>query len=285
MIRHPASVPRVCDLDDAEQCLRRALMTGPPTGTGNHTVHLLGLGRILELKRQWNEAESCYRRALDLALRSPNTVSDNIWQIALRLIQILEDSDRKMEADALRRRIEVRLLSRKEDPSNLARLRATALDMFLAGQYTEAESIYRHLLTKRHDQASNHCHLARLLLITNRTAEARREVERAWAVCMDSPAHVLVRIEFLRILLDMLDGGNWRPILKSFVRALAQPGAHLDWNMQAVLDHLRSRLGTDEFVLTTLMLDAICQRSKLPELKAHPLWKRIVDGDGTPGAQ
>jgi tetratricopeptide (TPR) repeat protein len=279
LVQRPDTIGQFRDLDGAEQCLRQAIEAKPAKACATLAACWSGLGRIIELKGQKDTAEACYCQALELLESSPDAKPDTASQIALRLIQLLENSNRHEEAGRFRNRLNAESLGVKEDNASLSQLRATALDMFLAGQYTEAEAVYRRLVEKRFELGSIHCHLARVFLMTNREAEARQEVDRAWAVRHTSPAYLLVRIQFLRTLLEMLAGRDCKASLVEIQRALSEPGAHLDWTMQPVLGHLRPRIGPEQFELLTVMIAAAYQKSKLSELQVAPLWQEIC-GEG-----
>lgn len=279
LVQCPDAIIKLRDLDAAEQSLRQAIESKSTKRSASLVACWGGLGRILELKNQKDAAERCYRQALELQKNAPDAKPEAVGVIALRLIQLLEESDRQAEAKLLRNRLRADSLSNKEDDTSLSQLRATALDMFLGGQYAEAEAVYRHLVEKRFELGSTHCHLARVFLMTDRDADAGREVEKAWAVQTAPPDYLLVRIQFLRTLLQMLAVGHWKVCLVEFKYALAKPGAHADWTMQPVLDHLKPRLGPEQFELLTAMIAAVCQQSKFSELEANPLWREICPGD------
>lgn len=233
----------------------------------------------MELKNQKDTAEACYRQALELQKNTADASPEATGAISLRLIRLLENSDRTDEAKRLRYQLKAESLAGKDDKASLLSLRETALDMFLAGQYAEAEAVYRSLVQKGFEPGSNHCHLARLFLMTDREAEARQEVERAWAARHSSSAYLLVRIQFLRTLLQMLADEEWKALLLEFNQALSEPDAHHDWTMQPVLDHLKPRLGPEQLELLTAMLAAVCDQSRASELEVNPLWREIYNGD------
>ena len=279
LVQCPHAINNLRDLDAAEQCLRQAIESKSAQRGAPLIACWGGLGRILELKNQKDAAERCYRQALELQKNAPDAKPEAASQIVFHLIQLLETSGRQAEAKLLRNRLRADSLSNKEDDTSLSQLRATALDMFLAGQYAEAEAVYRHLVEKRFELGSTHCHLARALLMMDRDAEAGREVEQAWAAHVPTPDYLHVRIQFLRALFRMLAGEEWKDCLVGFRDALAKPGAHADWTMQPVLDHLQPRLGSEQFELLTAMIAAVCQQPKFSELEANPLWREICRGD------
>jgi len=275
LLRSPDPGRLSIELEAAELCLRQAIEAKPSKGEASLAACWSGLGRIHELKKQNDAAEACYREALELQRHAPVASLDATERIVQRLTHLLEISNRQDEAKHLRNRLKADRLRLKEDESSLFQLRSIALEMFLAGQYDEAESIYRRLAEKRFELPSTFCHLARVYLMTDREADARREVEQAWAAQTAPPDYLLVRIQFLRTLLQMLAGEDWTARLVEFKDALSTPGAHLNWTMQPVLDHLKPRLGPEKFELLTAMIAAVSQQSKLSELQANTLWREM----------
>jgi Flp pilus assembly protein TadD len=280
LVQNHDLISRIGDLDAAERCLRLAADSKTAMHRGAPLAACFSaLGRILELKNQMDEAESFYRQALELQEKTLGAGHEATLATAISLIHLLEGSDRKEEAASLRNRLRAESLSSHEDDSSLWRLLVSAHTLFVAGQYAAAEAVYRRLVKKQFELGSVHCHLARVCLITDRESEARREVDRAWDVRHKSPAYVLVRIHCLKTLLEMLAGGNWRVSLKEVKSALAEPGAHMDWTMRPVLDHLKPRLDQEAYDLMTAIVAAMSQKARVCNLESNPLWKSICGGD------
>lgn len=161
---------------------------------------------------------------------------------------------------------------------------STALDMVLRGQYAEAETIYRRRIDYGLEQGSGHCHLVRLYLMTDRLEDARHELERAWEVRNASPAYVVLRIHFLKVLIKILGAEEWRSCLNDVKAALALPGCHTDWTIGPMLTLLQPRIlrgpeGPQVWELLSAIAAAISSASKLPELDANPLWRSIFGGE------
>jgi tetratricopeptide (TPR) repeat protein len=272
LVKNPDAISQVTDLDSAEQSLRGAVESKPQREGLELAACLGGLGRVLELKQKTDEAERVYRQALEIQEKLLGAGHEVTFTTGLRLVHLLEQSNRKDEATRLRNQFEAQRLIDKEDDSNLWRLRSVALDMFLAGHYADAEAAYRRLAEKRFESGSTHCHLARLFLMTDRDAKARQEVDHAWEVRHESPAYVILRTHYLRTLLLMLAGEDWKSSLLEVKASLASPDAHMDWSFQPVLDHLKPRLGQELFDLMTAVVTAVNQRTKLPDLESNPLW-------------
>lgn len=155
--------------------------------------------------------------------------------------------------------------------------------MFTAGQYAEAEAIYRRLVEKHFELGSTYCHLGRVFLMLGRESEARTEVERAYELRRQWPVYVVARTLFLRLLLQMLEGADWKPTLLELKCTLGNSSAHMVWVIQVVVDHVKSRLPDGGYELLCALAAAIDSRSKLEQLQALPLWKSICD-EPTPPA-
>ena len=108
--------------------------------------------------------------------------------------------------------------------------------------------------------------------MTDREPEARKEADRAWDVRHTSPAYALVRTLFTKTLLQALAGEDLKPGILTLKRAMNGPDAHMEWTVQPVLDHLKARLGEEQHSLLTAVLAAICNRNRLSDLSAYPLW-------------
>ncbi len=286
LVQSQEAISQISDLDGAERCLRASIESEPQREGVQLAACLSGLGRVLELEQRADEAESLYRRALDIQEKTLGSSHEVTFNTGMRLAQLLELSNRKDEATRLRIQLEARRLMDKEDGSNLNRLRSAALDMYVAKHYAEAEGVYRRLVEKRFELGSTHCHLARLFLTTGRDEDARHEVDRAWAVRHESPAYVLVRVHFFKTVLQMLAGGDWKAPLRELQCALAQPGACEVWTLQPLLERLRTRMRQDDGVsqdweLVNAIGTAINDHSKLAELESNPLWKAVC-GTGEP---
>jgi len=194
----------------------------------------------------------------------------------MELVRLLEETDRKERAASLSIRLEMGLLDGKEDGFSLHRLRQLALEMFLAGQFAQAEAAYRRLIEKQFELASSYCHLARVYLMTDRESEARTAAEQASNLLKESPAYAQGRIYFLKTLLQMLAGEDWLPGLKEIKTVLADSNACLDWTLQPVLENLKPKLKPEAYELMTRLLAAICDETKMPELESLEIWKQII---------
>ncbi len=180
-------------LHDAEIHLRRALTLR------EHPAYAANLGVLLQDTGRAEEAQSWFRRALELAPEDANTLCN--------LANLLKDEGRMAEAEVLYRRVialdpggtpawnNLGILLWKQgrlaDAADCLR-RALALDPAMAdahgnlgivqkelGQFGEAEDGYRRALELDPQSARMHSNLGLLYQETNRQQEAQQAFERA----------------------------------------------------------------------------------------------------------
>jgi proteasome accessory factor A len=171
--------------------------------------------------------------------------------------------------------------SRPTEPPT-TNFRSNALELFQAGRFDEAETIYRHLLEQQFEYPSTFCHLARLYLHTGRDTEAREAVDRAWLFRREAPRYVIARIHYLNVLLAMLAGEDWTPELLKFKAELADASVYMEWIMASLLEYLRLRLGEEKYALMSAAVAAINNQSQLSLLEANPLWQTVCGGPEKP---
>ena len=271
--RDPSHLKDLAGLEMLEQPLRQALES-PDTrqcGLGSsRAACLTALGALARTRGRLEEAEKCYRSAYELQTRTLGAGNQETRWTTEALVQLLEQTGRKAEAGRLRRTLTVAQIM--EEGGNLQVLRAKALELFLNGQYPEAEQVYRHLLDRGFELPSTHCHLARLCLMMDREREAAEETERAWGHRQEAPGYIAPRILLLRVLCEMLAKKEVGDLLKRISRALNEPGAHADWTMQPVIEHLKPHLSSNDCVLLTALVEALGDPERVKELQGVPEW-------------
>ncbi|MGA3372081.1 MAG: proteasome accessory factor PafA2 family protein [Terracidiphilus sp.] len=159
--------------------------------------------------------------------------------------------------------------------------RQDAADRILTGDFAGAETIIRGLLAEQFMMPSSLCHLARVLLMTGREAEAREQIAAAWAIHEDVSTYVVARMIFFQLVFAMLDGAELTgPEIAAVVAriraALSEPAAHLDWTILPMLDHLRPRLGEANYTLLKVLAEALSDASALPNLDDFPVWRNAA---------
>jgi hypothetical protein len=161
--------------------------------------------------------------------------------------------------------------SDRGDASSLG-LRVEAYDCLFAGDYQSAEGLLRELIRRRFDVAGTHCHLARLLLMANRQAEARAEMAQAWAVRAGTPPYIVARTLWLRALFAMLDGDDVMPFLGQIKTLLTAGDASQDWTTGPLLDHLAPHLPDEQGALLAAVAAALSDRAEAGRLEQFPAW-------------
>jgi len=154
--------------------------------------------------------------------------------------------------------------------------RQDAADRILSGDYDGAEAILRGLLEESFMLPSTRCHLARVLLMTDREAEARAQISEAWAIREQASAYVVPRILFFQCVFAMFDGAEISNLVGQISQALRAPDPHLDWIIQPMLDHLRPRLGETNFEFLSALAKALSDVRAMPRLDAFPSWRDAV---------
>lgn len=154
--------------------------------------------------------------------------------------------------------------------------RFAALQALLAGRHRQAESIYRSLIRSGYQPAGTRCHLARLMLMADRTSEAREQLELAWRERAGADAYVIPRILFLQALLALADGEDYRPFVRAIGGRIRFAGAQMDWTISPLLDRWSARLDEAALGLLRAIGGALCDRRQLPALERLPAWQEIM---------
>jgi proteasome accessory factor A len=150
--------------------------------------------------------------------------------------------------------------------------RQEAADRILAGDFEGAEALLRVLLAERFCLPSTNCHMARVLLMTHREAEAREQISRGWAIHRNAPTYVVGRMLFFRIIFALFDGADISDLVEQLKATLQQPGADLDWTIRPMLDHLRPRFSEVDFRFLEALAATLSNIRNLPQLEPFPQW-------------
>jgi proteasome accessory factor A len=150
--------------------------------------------------------------------------------------------------------------------------RQDAADRILSGDYAGAEALLRVLLEERFCLPSTNCHIARVLLMTNREAEAREQIRRGWAIHRDAPKYVVGRMLFFQIIFAFFDGTDISALVEQLKVLLQQPDAALDWTIRPMLDHLRPRFSEADYRFLEALSAALSSIRALPQLEEFPQW-------------
>jgi hypothetical protein len=123
---------------------------------------------------------------------------------------------------------------------------------------------------------STHCHMARVLLMTNREAQAREHIAQAWAIRNQASRYVVPRILFFQCIFAIFDGTAIGGIVGQIRAALHGEDAHLDWTILPMLDHLRPRLGEANYEFLKALAHALSDSSAMRRLDEFPQWLSAV---------
>lgn len=156
--------------------------------------------------------------------------------------------------------------------------RQEAADRILSGDFAGAETLLRGLIEERFILPSTHCHMARVLLMTDREPEAREQIGMAWAIREEADAYVVPRILFFQCVFAMFDGAEIVGIIGQIKAALCDPGATLDWTILPMLDHLRegSRLSAADYEFLKALAEVLSGSEAMERLEEFPQWHSVA---------
>ena len=147
-----------------------------------------------------------------------------------------------------------------------------ALQFVRLGQYSMAEEIYLGLITDGFETAGTRSHLARVMLMTGRIADADGQLALAWDERGEAYPYVVARILFLRALVAALRHEPPGPILEQLRGALVESGMRMEWTILPLLCRWAPAL---EARLTQLLaaFAAVLGGTHPPSiLDAYPAW-------------
>jgi tetratricopeptide (TPR) repeat protein len=245
------------DYEGAEPLYRRALEANERVLGLEHPSTLASVNNLavlLDSKKDDAGAEPLYRRALEGRKRVLGPEHPDTLTTANNLATLLASKAKN-----------------EEEQNRLAR-RQDAAKRFLSGDYSGAEALLRGLIQEKYALPSTHCHLARVLLMTDRKEEAQQEIHGAWAVRKEAPAYVVPRILFFQCVFATLDAGDTAAIIGQIKAALRSLDAHLEWTIQPLLDHLRPQLGETNHQFLKAIAEALNDTKAMPHLDEFPQW-------------
>ncbi len=253
-------------------CLRLGGKSHPNTLSGK-----LGLAAVLDQGGKHSEAIDTRRDVAKTCLSLHGEALAAAQEVIERLIPHLENTEDGELLRELKNKLGVLTPAPEnaEEQNRLAR-RQDAAKRILSGDYSGAEELLRGLLQEEFEVPSTHCHLARVLLMTDREAEARQEIDQAWATREKARAYAVPRILFFQCVFTMLDAADTTTTVGQIKAALRAPAAHLDWTTQPMLDHLRSRLGETNYEFLKALAEALSDAKAMPCLDEFPQWRNAA---------
>lgn len=151
--------------------------------------------------------------------------------------------------------------------------RQEAADRILSGDFAGAETLLRGLLDERFMLPSTHCHMARVLLMTDREMEAREQINQAWAIRDQADTYVVPRMLFFQYVFAVLDEADITGVIGHLRTALSEPAATLDWTILPMLDHLRPRLGGKNYKFLKVLAKVLSGSEPLFGLEEFLQWR------------
>jgi hypothetical protein len=243
----------------------------------NTLLGRLGLAAVLDQAEKRSEAIDTRRDVAKTCLSLGTEALAAAREVMEQLTPHLENTEDGELLLKLKEKLAILKLEREnakeQDP--VAR-RKDAAERILSGDYSGAEALLRGLLHENFAVPSTHCHLARVLLMTDREPEARQEINQAWATRQEATAYVAPRILFFQCVFTILDAADTSTIVGQIKAALRSPDAHLDWAIQPMLDHLRSRLGETNYQFLKALAEALSHANAMPHLDELPQWRNAM---------
>jgi hypothetical protein len=154
--------------------------------------------------------------------------------------------------------------------------RQDAADRILSGDFAGAETLLHGLLEERFNLPSTHCHMARVLLMTDREPGAREHINMAWTIREQADRYVVARILFFKCVFAMFDGADLAAIIAQLKPIVSEPSAHLEWTIMPMLDHLRPRLGEANFEFLVVLAEVLSDSDPVSRLEDYLQWQSAV---------
>ena len=251
------------DNSQAEGLFRACLKTRPVRAPG--------------LQATGFSAKSCRPRAL--TRRSPRDFKHALNHLSTitsleNLAALLEKAGKFEESLTLRDRY-IERMAGKRDSASVLSLRRLALQFYIRRDYRRAEELLRVVLDKNLEVPSNRCHLARLLILTDRELDARGDVVKAWERRTEGEDYVVPRIVPLQALFLFLDGSTPSQHFANLKFLLKRESAFSEWKIQPALDHLKTRLSPNAFDLLQTLATVLGDRKKLSDLDRFSEWRDV----------
>ncbi len=154
--------------------------------------------------------------------------------------------------------------------------RQDAADRILSGDFAGAEVLLRGLLEECFMLPSTRCHMARVLVMTDREPEARDQINQAWSIRDHADTYVVPRMLFFQLVFALLDETDTAGVIGLMRTALRGFGATLDWAIVPMLDHLRPRIGEENYEFLKVLAKVLSGSEQVLELEEFPQWRIAV---------
>jgi tetratricopeptide (TPR) repeat protein len=285
---------------EAEPLMRRALEGQERVLGPEHPETLCIVNNLAELLcyiGAYREAKSLMRRALEarerlLGPEHPATVASRQSLASLLRVSSQPTLLRRLRWMGERlicwlNRVSSRWLSAGYgiDDTRPLELRENALYLYEMGNYRQAATLLLRILLSGYEIPSTCCHLARIALMLDDIAAVRAHLVRAWSKGADIPPYVAPRLIWLELAIELESGvtdsltahsATVAHLLGRMKTAIGASGAHMEWSMKPVLDHLRSQVSVQAHSLLTALVAALSDRRHLAALDTLPAWREAT---------
>jgi len=266
---------RIENYELAEPLYRRALEGKERIVGLKHPDTLLIMSNLADLllkKGENDQAETLLRKVLEIRERERGLNHISTLSSLASLADLLEKVG-KVDDSLVLRDSYIERMANKRDSASLLSLRKLALQFYIRCDYKRAEELLRSVLNRDFQVPTNRCHLARVLILTDRENEAREEVVKAWDHREKGEPYMIPRILFFQALFDFLDGNMPIQQFAKLKLLLKSESAFVEWKIQPVLDHLKTRLSQYSFDFLQALATALGDQKKLSNLDRFPEWR------------
>jgi tetratricopeptide (TPR) repeat protein len=265
------------DYAGAQLLYERALEAGKRVLGTEHPdtlVSMNNLAGLLQQKGDYGGAQLLYERALEAQERALGPEHPNTMSMIQNLSGLFEKMGRALEATALRSR-RLKAIGKRSDSAPLE-LRTAALDAYQLGDYELARTLLQRVLAAKFELPGTYCHLARIALLMDELATALDHAERAWSYRAEAPPYVIPRILWFRLAARVIvehEAHGQGELLSIIKTALTAVGAHMEWTMQPVLNHIKPKLTEHQHALLSALVHAMSDKKNMKKLNGFAEWR------------
>jgi len=164
------------------------------------------------------------------------------------------------------------------DEGGCSGLRTNALSLVENKNYEQAKTIYLLLLIARFELSGILAHLARLAILQDNFDESATYIELAERHPEDAADYVKLRILWFKLCFTMLHNNDEDEIiiiLTELKKRFAEHYQLMEWNMQAVLECIKTKISNENYELLVTLIEAMRSEKAKEKLEAMKLWKKI----------
>ncbi len=241
--------------------LQEAVLRRRTAGGAGSADEINALGLFLKNERgRFEEAEQCYRRALELA---PDRALFH-GNLAVLLTTCLGRHDEA--EDHYRRAIELD----PGDGNTLSNYAVLALN--IRRDPAAAEQLLRMALERQPADGNFHQNLAVVLIVTNRQDEADEQLAEAWRLQKPDADRITARVLWVKAASERLRGRSASVPFGQLKTLFGSGIAHAPWDTTALAEHLGQHLDEADTGYLGALHRAICSREGFAALAGNPRW-------------